>query len=147
MLVPIILGCVLILATTAIHASFMMIAIQVILPIASGPRTRIRGSMRALFVAAVILVMFLASVIETWLWATLYVAAGALDSWEEAVYFSTVTFSTLGFGDVTLEPPWRLLSAFQAVNGLILFGWTTALVYAAVEMVYGSKGEKTATSG
>lgn len=52
------------------------------------------------------------------------------------LYFSTVTYTTLGFGDVVMEPGWRLLSSFQAANGIIMFGWTTALIVAAVQFVY-----------
>ena len=51
---------------------------------------------------------------------------------ETAHYFSTVTYTTLGYGDVTLEPAWRLLAAFQAANGTIMFGWTTAIVMAVI---------------
>jgi voltage-gated potassium channel Kch len=55
---------------------------------------------------------------------------------EEALYFSTVTFTTLGYGDVVLSPDWRLLSAFQSANGTIIVGWTTAMVFLAVRWIY-----------
>jgi hypothetical protein len=63
---------------------------------------------------------------------------GAIETLETAVYFSTVTFTTLGFGDITLDEDWRLLSSFEAANGLLMFGWSTALVFAAVQWVYDS---------
>jgi hypothetical protein len=63
----------------------------------------------------------------------------ALTTLEKAVYFSTVTFTTLGFGDITLDEEWRLLSSFEAANGLLMFGWTTALVFAAVQWVYAGR--------
>jgi hypothetical protein len=43
-----------------------------------------------------------------------------------------VTFTTLGYGDVVLQESWRLTGAFQAANGIIMFGWTTALIFAFV---------------
>jgi Ion channel len=46
------------------------------------------------------------------------------------------TFSTLGFGDITLAKHWRLLSSFEAANGMLMFGWSTALVFAAVQWIY-----------
>ena len=61
---------------------------------------------------------------------------GVFDTIEEATYFSTVTFTALGYGDIVLEPPFRLLSSFQAANGLFLFGWSTALVFAVVHWIY-----------
>jgi voltage-gated potassium channel Kch len=61
---------------------------------------------------------------------------GALSSLEEALYFSMVTFTTLGYGDVTLSDRWRLLASFEAANGTIMFGWTTALIMAVVHKLY-----------
>ena len=63
-------------------------------------------------------------------------AFGAIQQFEEAFYFSMVTYTTLGYGDVTLEPPFRVLSSFEAAAGVIMFGWTTALIVAAVQHVY-----------
>ncbi len=71
-------------------------------------------------------------------YAILYVVLGVLSGMEPALYFSTVTFTTLGYGDVVLDPRWRLLASFEAANGIIMFGWTTAIVIAAVQRVYAS---------
>jgi hypothetical protein len=49
------------------------------------------------------------------------------------MYFSTVTFTTVGCGEVSLTEKWRLLSCFEAANGVILFGWSTALVLAFLQ--------------
>jgi Ion channel len=46
------------------------------------------------------------------------------------------TFTTLGYGDITLDKDWRLLSSFEAANGLLMFGWSTALVFTAVQWIY-----------
>jgi hypothetical protein len=90
-----------------------------------------------LTLALFVLWLFLATIIEVWTWAMLYLALGAVSSLEQAAYFSTVTFTTLGFGDITLDESWRLLSSFEAANGLLMFGWSTALVFATVRWVYG----------
>lgn len=53
-----------------------------------------------------------------------------LNTFEEATYFAIVTFTTLGFGDITLaEHVWRLVSGIEALNGILLVGWTTALLF------------------
>jgi voltage-gated potassium channel Kch len=44
------------------------------------------------------------------------------------MYFSIVTFTTLGYGDVLVAEQWRILAATEAANGIIMFGWTTALI-------------------
>ncbi|MFN0193610.1 MAG: potassium channel family protein [Aestuariivirga sp.] len=65
---------------------------------------------------------------EIWAYAVLYILIGAVPDFESALYFSTVAFSSLGYGDIVLSPKWRLLSAIEAVNGLILIGWSTAFL-------------------
>jgi hypothetical protein len=63
---------------------------------------------------------------EIWLYAALYLGLGELKTFEGALYFSTVTFASLGYGDIVLSPRWRVLSAIEAANGVILFAWSTA---------------------
>ncbi len=76
----------------------------------------------------VVLGLFMAHTIEAWIWALFYWMVGETASLSEAVYFSTVTFTTLGFGDVILSETWRLTSSLQAVSGILLFGWSTAFL-------------------
>ena len=80
--------------------------------------------------------MFLASIIEVLVWAVTYLVLNAIQGVEKAFYFSMVTFTTLGYGDIVLEERWRLLASFEAANGIIMFGWTTAIVMAVIHHVY-----------
>ncbi len=92
-----------------------------------------------------ILVLFLTAVgiilihsAEIWAWAVLYLALdiSAVHDFETALYFSTVSFSTVGYGDVVLSPDDRLLSAMQAASGMILFGWSTAFILEVLASTY-----------
>ena len=65
---------------------------------------------------------------EIWSYAFVYLQLGALSEFEPALYFSTTSFTTLGYGDIVLGPQWRILSAIEGANGLILFGWSTAFL-------------------
>ena len=83
-----------------------------------------------------VIVLLVLHTLQIVLWAYAYltiVPAGELDSLEEAVYFSFVTFTTLGYGDITLSQGWRLLSGIQALNGIMLVGWSTAMLFAVVQ--------------
>jgi hypothetical protein len=90
---------------------------------------------RSSLVAFVVLLLCYATLAESAIWAKFYVFVGAIPTLEEALYFSTVTFTTLGYGDVTVGNEWRLLAALQAANGIIIFGWTTAIVVALLQHV------------
>ena len=69
---------------------------------------------------------------SVWGWAALYVALGLFDSLEPALYFSIVSFTTVGYGDVVLEPGWRLLAGMTATHGLLTFGLFTAFLVEVV---------------
>ena len=138
MLMNVAIACCLVILTTFIHATAMTAALRGLGIAQAGLRARDAGSgvAKVMVVAALTLIMFLASMVEAALWAATYLSIGAIPDVEGALYFSTVTYTTLGFGDVVMEPGWRLLSSFQAANGIIMFGWTTALIVAAVQFVY-----------
>jgi Ion channel len=68
--------------------------------------------------------------IEIWLYGMVYFSLGALPDFESALYFSTTSFTTIGYGDVVLEKNWRLFGAVEGANGLLLFGWSTAFLIA-----------------
>ena len=80
--------------------------------------------------------LFFIHTIEIWSWAILYIWIGEFEGISESLYFSMVTFSTLGYGDITLNERWRLLSGFESVSGIILVGVSTALVFAIIQKVY-----------
>lgn len=96
-----------------------------------------RSSMVA--ITSTVIVLITLHAIQISVWAVAYRAllpAGELATFEEALYFSFVTFTTLGYGDITLSEGWRLLSGIQALNGILLVGWTTALLFGIVQRTW-----------
>ena len=74
----------------------------------------------------VILGLFVLHGIEIWLYAFLYIGIGSVDGLREAIYFSTITYGTIGYSDAAMAEEWRLVSAIEGINGIILIGWSTA---------------------
>ncbi|MDH3665757.1 MAG: potassium channel family protein [Paracoccaceae bacterium] len=72
---------------------------------------------------------FLSHIAQIWIWAVVYILLGEFDAVEPALYFSTVAFTTVGFGDIILSQEWRLLTSFEAAAGLFLFGLSTAFLF------------------
>jgi hypothetical protein len=66
--------------------------------------------------------------IEIWLYAGLYLLLRAAPDFESALYFSTVTYATIGYGDVLLDASWRVLGAIEGAIGVIMLGWSTAFL-------------------
>ena len=134
-------GLLIMFITTVIHAVFMM-AINSVLEWRLARFGPTRGHIdRAVLVSVLALWMFLAIVIEVWMWALLYLydpSITTLPDMETAFYFSMVTFTTLGYGDVVLTGQWRALASIQAANGVIVFGWTTALIFYFIQRIYKS---------
>ena len=91
--------------------------------------------------AAATLWMLAALAVASWLWAGLFVWLDAFAELEPALYFATVSLTTLGFGDVILPERVRLLSAVVAANGLIMFGLSTAFLIEFVTRVRDTSGD------
>jgi len=143
MLQQIVLGSILVMTTTAVHGLCTAGVIQVVRWLHTRRGRLASASAKIAVLSTLVLMLFLAALLEVNLWAATYLAAGAIRELEPALYFSMVTFTTLGYGDVTLGADWRLLASFQAANGTIMFGWTTAIVVAVLHRMVG-EGEPTA---
>lgn len=138
MLLQFAIGFVLIATTVILHA----LATDFLLPRIQGVKRMLRGNMRAFRSAfalvVVVAVIFGVMIIDIWLWAIFYLSVDALPDFETALYFSTCTFTTVGYGDIVLDSDWRLLSSFEAANGFLIFGWSTALIFEVVYKIYGA---------
>ncbi|MBM3647326.1 MAG: two pore domain potassium channel family protein [Alphaproteobacteria bacterium] len=101
---------------------------------ARGHRFRAHESAIGQGAAIVFVVLGLVAIhsIEIWLYAAVYYASGALPDFEAALYFSTTSFTTIGYGDVVLDKGWRLVGAIEGANGLLLFGWSTAFMISVI---------------
>lgn len=79
--------------------------------------------------------LFVVHGIEIWAYALLYSGTGALADFGTALYFSTSTYTTIGYGDVLLGESWRIVGAIEGANGVILLGWSTAFFVAMVARI------------
>ena len=136
MLMNIAIAAALMVATTAIHAGGMVLTMSALR--AHSSRHRLKHT-RVYWVCGILLLMFIVSLLEVLVWAVTYLTLNAIDGFEKALYFSMVTFTTLGYGEIVLDERWRLLASSEAGNGIIMFGWTTAIVIAAVQRIYHSE--------
>jgi voltage-gated potassium channel len=90
---------------------------------------------QALVLVGVSFGLFTLHSIEIWSYAMLYYGLHATRTFEDALYFSTATYATIGYGDLTLSKAWRLLGAIEGANGVILLGWSTAFFVSIVARI------------
>jgi voltage-gated potassium channel len=97
-------------------------------------RTRGAGELRRTFWISLgaVVPLFFGHFAQVGLWAGFLVWLGALQIYNDAFYFSLVTFATLGYGDIVLAPDYRIFGALGATCGSLMLGWSTALIFAAI---------------
>lgn len=99
---------------------------------------RKHGLRKATLLSLIVLAVFVAHIIEIWIWALFFLGVDcpSIPNLETALYFSTSTFTTVGYGDIVLGEKWRLLSSFESANGFMLFGWSTAFIFEVTAQIY-----------
>jgi voltage-gated potassium channel Kch len=76
--------------------------------------------------------VLLLHLLEISLWAFVYYWSQSLPDLDSAYYFSAVTYTTTGYGDIVLPQPWRMVGAVEALTGILMCGWSTAFFFAVV---------------
>jgi hypothetical protein len=71
--------------------------------------------------------------LEAAIWAAAYLWLGALSSFEEALFWSIDSMTTRGASGLPIGPHWQMLGALEAVDGMLLFGISTAFIFAAMQ--------------
>ena len=96
------------------------------------PRSLTRPSIWANFLLFQVmsLLMALAHLADIVLWALLYCLCGEFADFDVAFYHSAMNYSSLGYGDIVMSIRWRLLGPLEAMNGIVMFGLSTALMFA-----------------
>jgi hypothetical protein len=92
-------------------------------------------------VALAISFAFVAHLIGIALWAVLLVICGEFQEFGNAFYHSAVNYTTLGYGDLLLTPSWRLLGPMEAANGALMFGVSTAMIFAVIQRLLRARFE------
>lgn len=86
------------------------------------------------------LILTLLHAVHSLIWAASIYAIPVIrtdfGSFLDTFYYSIVTFTTLGYGDMTISSEWKLLSGIEAINGIMLIGWSTALMYSLIQNIY-----------
>jgi Ion channel len=116
-----------------VHAIGVSSAVRWLRAPLSGSHPFWRGT--ALFVGLAGWIVLL-HLIEITAWALCYVRAGAMPDLQSALYFSAVTYTTTGYGDLLPPPDWRLVGGIEALTGILMCGWSTGFFFAVVTRMF-----------
>lgn len=112
----------------AIHALVMTVVVQV----ARAASAKNRSHSSLLLIAVMIptvLVLMVTHALEVIVWSLAYSMVNAAPAGTNLVYFAFVNYTTLGYGDVVPVERWLILGPITAMNGVLLFGWSTAVIF------------------
>jgi hypothetical protein len=117
------------LVNIAIHAVMMSVLVWTAHR-ASLATHRAHARLRIIVVMwSTVTVLMFAHLWEVVVWGVIYDLLGAVPRGADALYFAFVNYTTLGYGDIVPATRWRLLGPLTAMNGVLLFGWSTAVIY------------------
>ncbi|MGA3227530.1 MAG: ion channel [Acidobacteriaceae bacterium] len=132
-LLPLVVGASAVLCTTFIHA----LALGATVNFFRYERRRGRAGsgfwINLSIAGLVISLAFVAHLIEIALWAGLFVVCGEFQGFGIAYYHSAVNYTTLGYGDLIMSPSWKLLGPLEAADGALMFGVSTAMIFAVTQ--------------
>ena len=115
----------------AIHAIVMAAVLRVAR--AADERATSRPSLRRVAVMIATVSVFMAAhIVEVLVWSLAYMMVGTAPPGTDFIYFAFVNYTTLGYGDVVPVERWQLLGPMTAMNGVLLFGWSTAVIFAVL---------------
>jgi len=95
----------------------------------------------ALIVSRAITIALVAHLIEIAVWAAVFRMCGEFQEFGTSFYHSAVNYTTLGYGDLVMTPAWRMLGPLEAANGMLLFGVTTAMIFALIQRLVEARFE------
>ena len=96
----------------------------------------------ALHLSLVLVTLLIGNLIQVAIWGTTFVILGEFDDINAAVYHSMVNFTALGYGDLVMSEQRRLLGGLEALNGMIMLGLSTSVMYGIFRFSFQAKWEK-----
>jgi len=121
------------LGNIAVHAIVMTLVVTVVRRVGSWERRNASLWLASVMVATVG-VLLMAHVAEVIVWSVTYLILDVAPSEADVLYFAFVNYTTLGYGDIVPVERWRLIGPITAMNGILLFGWSTAVIFEVLDV-------------
>jgi hypothetical protein len=123
MLIPLLLGCAMVFLSMGIQIAAVVYTLNYLFGIVNPVKAEQHVRRRMAYVISMVMIMlFIGNLVQTAIWALLFLELGEFADYTTAFYHSLVNFASLGYGDIVMSEKWRLLGAIEASNGVLMFG-------------------------
>jgi hypothetical protein len=142
MVLQFLVGCIVSAINIMIHALVTVGVVGIARSAALRYTARPRLDLMVVMVGTAVALM-VAHTLEVFVWALAYAIVGAAPAGSDLLYFAFVNYTTLGYGDITPVQVWRLIGPMTAMNGILMFGWSTAVLFEVLRKTleyFASKG-------
>ena len=123
--------------TVALHSALTAVAAGWVNRRWIPPTARLDSFGAELLIARLVATLLFVHLADAMVWAIFFTLVGALPDVKLAAYFSLTSYTTVGYGDVVLPEPWRLLGPLEAAVGVLMLGWSTGILVAVIGMIHG----------
>jgi len=137
MLPIILIAAALVAVTVLVHAGGLALIISLLLKSHAAPPTRFWPITWLLIRIAWSLILI--HLVQIAVWGTFYFWQECLPDAESAFYFAGVTYTTIGYGDLVLQQPWRMLGPVEGLTGILMCGLSAGVFFAVLSRIYSSQ--------
>jgi hypothetical protein len=131
--IPVAVGSAVVICTILIHALPLSATVSFVQREKRLGHLGVRFHRDMRVVVRIISYAFAAHLLEIALWAALFVLCGEFRDFATAYYHSAVNYTSLGYGDIIMSARWKLLGPLETANGMLLFGVSTAMIFAVIQ--------------
>jgi Ion channel len=135
MLMPLMVAAVLLFGSLLVYGAAIQLIVRVVVRLIRSGSTELGFWKETAVMAILTAITAAAHLTQIALWAAAFLVCGLVSTWETAFYLSAQSFTALGYGDVVVSEGWRLLGPLEAVNGLLFFGVSTAVLFAIMSQL------------
>jgi Ion channel len=133
--VPLLVGVLTIVCTVALHGAAGAGVVHLAQNAVQRGFAGAHFGRNVMVLSAAMLVALVAHLIQIAIWALVFELCGEFSGFRGAFYHSAVNYTTLGYGDYVMSPPWRLLGPIEAADGMLMFAFSAAIVVAVIQRV------------
>jgi len=138
MTVALLIGCLTVIFTMGIEVAAMVFMLRHLLKMVSNHSGKSIGWGFDTYVIGVVMaVLFVGHLFQVAIWAGLFLYIGEFTDFQTAFYHSMVNYAALGYGDIVMSEPWRLLGALESTVGVLMFGLTAGIMIAVMTPLFG----------